>query len=593
MIHHSPHILHDSEKGTRATFHTWIFAIAAILALAYGTTLALHRAWTCDDAFISFRYAENLSRGLGLVYNQGERVEGYSNFLWTMWLAAGLRVGADPEKWSIAWGAFFYGLTLSLLACNALRMRSEIPALPLILPIAALLGAAHAEWNIFGTGGLETSLYTCLAVLAYVLVVPRDVGPWRVAAAGLVLALAAMTRPDGPLLAGLVGIFVLAAGPSGLRRSAILTAAFLAIWGPFTIWRLSYYGDFFPNPYYAKSASRAWYAQGLVYAGLYFTKYWILIVGAALAVLIWGKNQLRQSQLEPTPRSAWNRRVALALLLGVGYTVYVIRVGGDFMFGRLLIPATPFFLIVLELALARLAGGRMFLQMLIAGGAAALVALMPYPFHGQGWVRGIVNEWSFYSTDRTSRTKADGMILRRYFDELPVKLVFLGSEARLVYYARPEFAIEGQTGLTDRFIAHQPIGARGRIGHEKSAPPEYILDRRAAHFAFHPKARQELHLDGQIPAWGIDFSGVRGIILTWDPALMDSLRRRGARFEDFPAHIDTLLVELPRMSEAEIEAVYPGLRRFYFEHVSDPRRERRFLERIGQEAMHWRRLPGY
>ena len=40
------------------------------------------RFLTMDDAYISFRYARNLAEGLGFVYNAGERIEGYTNFLW-------------------------------------------------------------------------------------------------------------------------------------------------------------------------------------------------------------------------------------------------------------------------------------------------------------------------------------------------------------------------------------------------------------------------------------------------------------------------------------------------------------------------------
>ena len=54
--------------------------------------------WLTDDAFISFRYARNLLEGHGLVFNPGERVEGYTNFLWVLELAAlwGL-FGLRPE----------------------------------------------------------------------------------------------------------------------------------------------------------------------------------------------------------------------------------------------------------------------------------------------------------------------------------------------------------------------------------------------------------------------------------------------------------------------------------------------------------------
>jgi hypothetical protein len=40
-----------------------------------------------DDAMISMRYARNLAAGHGLVWNPGERVEGITNPLWTLWLA--------------------------------------------------------------------------------------------------------------------------------------------------------------------------------------------------------------------------------------------------------------------------------------------------------------------------------------------------------------------------------------------------------------------------------------------------------------------------------------------------------------------------
>ena len=63
--------------------HFWIcLSLLISVASSYGIC-------TQDDAFISFRYAKNLSEGTGLVYNAGEYVEGYSNFLWTLFLALG------------------------------------------------------------------------------------------------------------------------------------------------------------------------------------------------------------------------------------------------------------------------------------------------------------------------------------------------------------------------------------------------------------------------------------------------------------------------------------------------------------------------
>ena len=69
--------------------------VVVVSVFAYGICQAISLAWVCDDAFISFRYAQNLVRGNGLVYNLGERVKGYANLLWTVAMAAGMWAGLD------------------------------------------------------------------------------------------------------------------------------------------------------------------------------------------------------------------------------------------------------------------------------------------------------------------------------------------------------------------------------------------------------------------------------------------------------------------------------------------------------------------
>ncbi len=56
-----------------------VFAGLAIAVLAGVFVYNVRRNYVMpDDAFISFRYADHLARGEGLVWNPGERVEGYS-----------------------------------------------------------------------------------------------------------------------------------------------------------------------------------------------------------------------------------------------------------------------------------------------------------------------------------------------------------------------------------------------------------------------------------------------------------------------------------------------------------------------------------
>jgi arabinofuranosyltransferase len=63
------------------------------MAVAVGLSFG---AVTQDDAFISFRYAENLVQGHGLVFNIGEWVEGYTNLLWTLMMAGLMALGGEP-----------------------------------------------------------------------------------------------------------------------------------------------------------------------------------------------------------------------------------------------------------------------------------------------------------------------------------------------------------------------------------------------------------------------------------------------------------------------------------------------------------------
>ena len=73
--------------------------LGGVTAALFAFNVAQH-SFLLDDAFISFRYARNLADGYGLVWNIGERVEGYTNFLWVCLMAAGIRLGIEPEIFS-------------------------------------------------------------------------------------------------------------------------------------------------------------------------------------------------------------------------------------------------------------------------------------------------------------------------------------------------------------------------------------------------------------------------------------------------------------------------------------------------------------
>src|ERR1044071_2150392 len=263
---------------------SWMFEVACALALILGITGALRLAWLCDDAYISFRYADNLVHGLGLVYNGGERVEGYSNFLWTMGIALGMRLGVGPEAWTVAWGVVFFAATIALLCAHGVLAGKGRGRVALGLPLAGLLAAVHRDWYVYATSGLETSCFTFLVTLAYVLAVAPAAPAWS---AGLALALAALTRPDGIVFVPFFMLYMVLARPRRMRSGLECAGAFLTLWLLYVARKIHYYGDFFPNTYYAKSASLAWWSQGWLYVRLYFEKYWVLALAIPLVIAAW------------------------------------------------------------------------------------------------------------------------------------------------------------------------------------------------------------------------------------------------------------------------------------------------------------------
>ena len=98
---------------------------AAIIATAVLIPHARLFDFVTDDAYISFRYARNLALSGQLVFNLGERVEGYTNFLWTVILALGIKLGLGPVVLSRFLGVALGISTLAVVVRMSLRLAGE------------------------------------------------------------------------------------------------------------------------------------------------------------------------------------------------------------------------------------------------------------------------------------------------------------------------------------------------------------------------------------------------------------------------------------------------------------------------------------
>src|SRR6185503_3325889 len=97
-------------------------ALGVWLVVALAIAHIVRLAFVCDDAFISFRYAGHFASGHGIVFNLGERVEGYTNFLWVVVCAALYRIGVAPEH-GAWWVSGACAIATLLAGMFALRRR--------------------------------------------------------------------------------------------------------------------------------------------------------------------------------------------------------------------------------------------------------------------------------------------------------------------------------------------------------------------------------------------------------------------------------------------------------------------------------------
>lgn len=517
-----------------------------------------------DDAFISFRYAEQLVNGNGLVFNPGERVEGMSNFLWTLWIAAGMRLGVAPETWTIVWGVASLAAIIAGLGLFHVRMCRRLGVTSPTLPLAAVMVAANAHVLWFATGGLETMAFTALMLAVFLMLTTEARRRGFDVATGVVAAMCALTRPEGLLAMGLGAAYLFL-----VRRRSVLAflIGFTALWAPPTIWRVFYYGDFFPNTVYAKSTAYGRLDQGFFYVRLFFTQYWPLLLGIPLLLLAWRRLRAHSELL-------------LAAAFALVYTAFVIGVAGDFMHARFMIPATPFFAILLDAGVLALTTQRRGLQPLLTVGLCGLVVFSVRPFPDVFGPRGIADEPLYYTRERAKNMDERAGILKAYTTGLDYSIAFFGNEARLVYRAQVPVAIECETGLTDRFLARRAATEGGRIGHEKTAPLTYLIDEREIDMAFHGHAPKRLGLEGSIPKVDVRFGVLTGWLLHWDAELVRALRERGAVIDDFPSSLDRYIATMGVLPTDEVARHYQTFKRFYFDHTDDPERQAPFEQRL-------------
>lgn len=396
--------------------------------------------WLFDDAMISMRYARHLAMGVGLVWNPGEYIEGYTNFLWVLCMAVVHLFPISLAKTSL----------VMLLINLALAIAAVVPLLRLVemlnggVMVRVLVLASYAlSRNIMSwtTAGAETALLTLMLLWAVVWAL-EDHNQQQIRVRTFIL-LGAMTlvRSDAVILAGLVTLIYLETLWKYRTRTFLLTfGAYVAILLTFpmghTLFRLAYYGELLPNTAYLKVLN--WdekYIYGLVYVARFLIDYLFVCLLALVGTVV-------------SRSRVWWWLFGLCMLFA-GYVAYA---GGDvFLQYRFFVPIIPIILVLAFVGVQQLAVRPSLRMVLVAFSLATIPLMVP----GE-------------TTPLYSREKAIGNIKIALLlkENVPPETRVADFWAGLTFYHSDVHGID-LLGKNDPYIAQLPAEHGGVPGHNK------------------------------------------------------------------------------------------------------------------------------
>jgi hypothetical protein len=290
-------------------------------------------AWGSDDAYISFRYARNLLDGNGLVFNPGERVEGYTNFLYV--LITSILLMLSPDHIHLGTYVFNLGLFTATLLVFHWYLRRNVGEKCALLGYSALC-MCPIMWA-WPSSGMETSavLLVQLALFISAVTGANSASRWPLTIFSVCSVLSILLRADGFVFPFICGTIFLLKGQ--WRRFCSLVALICTISASVICVRYVYYGSVWPNTFYAK-------VSGPLYER---------IVSAARQMMLLFKNDGFFIYIFPLSlgwrpflEQARKRRLDLSAIPLVPFVcmallAYWVYVGGDVFYERFLIIIIP------------------------------------------------------------------------------------------------------------------------------------------------------------------------------------------------------------------------------------------------------------
>ncbi len=430
-----------------------MLAVAGALAhmlLGYSWKGTSGHAYGSDDAFITFRYAQNLWQGNGLVFNAGERVEGYSNFLYALLVTPSFGFGTSVVyPFSLVLNTSFYLASICLFWVYASQKLDQ----SLALLGCALLAINPFVWANVATG-LETPLILLITTSLWGAVMKYVDGPRRAALWGIgaLCIISILARVDGFILPVATAIFLAIRGRS--RAALIVFLLTVGVMAIYTGLRLVYYGDVISNTYYAKVSGplSIRIPNGIEFMWTNALHTGLIVGGIAAIIRLVG---VFSRGLQTLDFTTW--------VLGV-WTVYLVYIGGDIYYERFLIALLPLGLFsALSFAQPHLQKSGFKVALF------AILAVLPFGF--------ALQDGRFAYRDANTFPKYDFWVETGEFlgKTYPDAVLAIDAAGKVPFFSGLQTI--DMLGLNDRQIGKMPVADEQHLQGHMKFDPDYVLGR--------------------------------------------------------------------------------------------------------------------
>lgn len=267
-----------------------LLSLFLLIAVLCASIVIINWDFVFDDAFISFRYAQNLADGHGIVWNVGEEpTEGYTNLLLILIVAPFIAFGFDPLLVvRIVSFASLAGIVY-LIYKEAVKQEDTDRTTAIMIASILLLYPASYEISLIG---LETILYAFALLLSLITgsIFIQNQNTKSSITFSLTLFITSLVRPEALMLYPilfLTYIFFDREKRKPSLRPLLSGAVFITVLVALCfLWKIVYFGDILPNPFYIKASNSTFFSPIGVDTVFGFVHTYNLLASLSLFTLI-------------------------------------------------------------------------------------------------------------------------------------------------------------------------------------------------------------------------------------------------------------------------------------------------------------------